>query len=170
MRVTDPILYLREEHEHALAALDRLEGGLRDLGKDPKALEVIREAVRFVNHEVRHHNEREEKVLFPRLSERTPPGGPVEVMLAEHRQLWEHLDRLEEALGRIPAQGAPDQEVESEIRARGQAILDLLRAHIQKENMVLFRMADELIPPEVKQTMAAEMEELVAKENPSGAS
>ena len=167
-RVTDPILYLRQEHEHGLAALDRLESGLRALGREEAALETIRAAVRFVDFEIRHHNEREEKTLFPKLREHIPPGGPLEVMEAEHRELWEHLDRLQGALREAGGSLDPGGETAMEIRRWGSAVVSVLRGHIEKENMILFRMADQLLTPEEKSAIAEEMERLIEAEETSG--
>lgn len=161
MRVKDPIQYLRDEHEHALAALDRLERGANNLGSASDALSIVRDAVRFIDHEVRHHNEREEKVLFPRLAEEK---GPVDVMLQEHRELWTMLDRLQGSIQSAMEDPTDGSRYFAEIRAEGLDIVTLLRAHIEKENKILFRIAEEIIPPEEKLKMAEEMERLIEEE------
>lgn len=161
MRVRDPILHLREEHEHALAALDRLERGSKNLGSASDALEIIREALLFVDHEVRRHNEREEKVLFPRLGEEK---GPIEVMLQEHRDLWENLDQLQSVIHTAMGDPLGGRQYFDGIRVSSLSIVSLLREHIDKENQILFRVADELLSPEVKLQMAEEMEQLIQGE------
>jgi hemerythrin-like domain-containing protein len=161
MRVKDPILHLRQEHDHALAALDRLERGAVNLGSAADALQIIQDALQFVDFEMRRHNEREEKVLFPRLGDKK---GPIEAMLQEHRDLWETLDRLQgdvHAAIEHPLGGGPYYDV---IRKESLGIVSLLREHIDKENQVLFRVADEFLSPEVKAEMAGEMERLLEEE------
>jgi hemerythrin-like domain-containing protein len=161
MRVKDPILYLREEHDHALGALDRLERGANNLGSASDALGTISDAVRFVDHEVRRHNEREEKVLFPRLE---GEEGPVEMMLHEHRELWESLDRLQGHLHTAIMDPNGGAAYFGGIRDESLKIVSILRTHIEKENQILFRMADEMISPEDKVAMAEEMERLIEEE------
>ena len=90
-----------------------------------------------------HHHQKEEKSLFPALSEHGVPRehGPLGVMLQEHctgRALIEHMKRAASAQGADP--NAPRKFAEA---ARG--YVELMTAHIQKENNVLFRIAESLL-------------------------
>jgi len=155
MHVDDPIALLRREHDEALAALDRLESGARNLAA-PGARQAVDQAVAFLDNEVRGHNEREEEVLFPMMERYMPAqAGPTAVMRAEHRELWDLLGSLRAAL----AGSAPDP---APVRATGLAVVDLLRRHIEKENAILFPMAQQMLAAEEMDEVARGMERLIA--------
>jgi hemerythrin-like domain-containing protein len=132
---TDPIRRFEEEHTVALAALDRLEAAAEALRSGAAAepqLAIAREVHGLLCGAVRQHNEDEERALFPVLGE----NAPLAPFLEEHETLWGLEAGLETAIER------GDRE-----RVAGQAleIVDLLRAHIQRENEVLFPMARALL-------------------------
>ena len=153
--VVDPIALLRREHDEALAALDRLEAGTKSL-ETPGARAAIEEAVSFLDDDVRGHNEREEECLFPVLERHLPPVGPTAVMRAEHRELWELLAGLKQALGARPLDPRS-------VRMSGLAVVDLLRRHIEKENQILFPMSQHLLSPAEMGEVGRGMAELIAR-------
>lgn len=136
--MTDPIEQLMHEHQEGLAALDRLQEAAQQVtaeGLSPATRKVMEQAIDFINGEIRGHNEKEEKVLFPALGNYLPsPGGPVDVMLAEHRELWTLNDRLVNLL----AESSPDRAA---LTQTALGIVALLRGHIHKEDNVLYPMA-----------------------------
>jgi hypothetical protein len=120
----DPLHHFEEEHEVALAALERLERAGEALrGAEPPAphFAAAREVHGLLCGAVRQHNEDEERALFPVLGEDAPLGP----FLEEHEILW----RLEADLG-----GALDRKDRARV-ARG-SIVDLLRP-IPRENDAL---------------------------------
>ena len=121
---------LREEHEIILRGLDVLEAAARE--RKPPPPELIEFFSGFADA---HHHHKEEDILFPAMAEAgfSRDAGPVAVMLHEHVQGRSLLAAM-----RDPAKFAD--------AARGYAAL--LRAHIDKENQILFRMADQAIPRE----------------------
>ena len=80
------------------------------------------------------HHRKEEQVLFPALAQAGLPveNGPIGVMLHEH-ETGRQLVRALADDGPSFTTAAADFD-------------ELLRAHINKENMILFRMADRLLP------------------------
>lgn len=137
---------LKEEHrviDRVLAVLERaaarLEQGER-VPEDlfPKAVEFIRG---FAD---RCHHGKEEGSLFPLLERQGIPkeGGPVGVMLFEHEEGRRWVRLMEEA-------GIGYRRGEAEARrnlieaARGYS--ELLREHIDKEDHVLFVIADRVL-------------------------
>jgi hemerythrin-like domain-containing protein len=96
-----------------------------------------------------HHHGKEEEILFPALEEAGFPrdAGPVGVMLHEHVQGRGLIAALREAAPR--AGGSPDERAQFAATARAYA--QLLSAHIDKENQVLFRIAEQAIPREDQQ-------------------
>lgn len=130
---------LREEHEVILRALALLERFGRRLETqqpvDRNGLGWLREF--FVTFADRCHHSKEEQHLFPALERHGIPkeGGPVGMMLYEHEE--------GRALLRAMAQG-DDRQVAEAIRG----YTALLRGHIDKENGILFSMADQVLPEE----------------------
>lgn len=132
-----PTDILRHEHEligDALGVIERLgerlergapaDGASRDL--------VVRLLTAFVDG--RHHA-KEERELFPALERAGVPrdNGPIGVMLAEH----------ESARALIPAMGGDDPARVGEAMRRYATVM---RLHIEKENGILFRLADIVLP------------------------
>jgi len=152
IRIDDPIELLRREHDEALAVLDRLEIAVRNLAA-PGALAAVKQAIAFLDEDVRAHNEREEEILFPAI-ERYLVQGPTAVMRFEHRELWNLLGDLETAVRSTP----PSPPV---IFQRGMAAADLLRRHIEKENGILFPMAQQMLSPDEMSAIARQMEGLM---------
>ncbi len=134
---------LKREHEAILftiKVLERMvalsgEGKLSDPG-DPLAL------VAFLKEFAdKCHHGKEEGILFPALEKAgvAREGGPVGVMLAEHERGRAHIRAMEAALG---SKGGIEREAFAR-EAKGYAAL--LRAHIDKENSVLFPMGERLL-------------------------
>src|SRR4051812_33647045 len=139
------IQLLMEEHEIILHGLRVLEA-LAD--RAARGAEVPAKAVRDVVEFFRqftdvHHHHKEEKILFPALEKAGLPreGGPLGVMLHEHDQCRQLLSALREAAR--GAVSAPASRARFADAAR--AYVTLLAAHIEKENHVLFPMADEAL-------------------------
>jgi len=137
---------LREEHEGikvVLAVLEHLAGEMRQ-GRAVKTehLEQILDFLRTFAD--RCHHGKEEDELFPALANIGIPveGGPIGMMLIEHTEGREYICGMGEALARLHA-GESAHEAFAR-NARG--YVDLLRAHINKENMVLFVMAEMHLP------------------------
>lgn len=87
------------------------------------------------------HHGKEEGILFKELENRGVPneGGPIGMMLHEHVLGRQLIASMREALSSADLEAFKTHAVEYR---------DLLRQHIQKENMVLFRLADQIISDE----------------------
>lgn len=83
------------------------------------------------------HHGKEEGILFPELEAAGIPrqGGPIGVMLAEHQTGRGYINQMQ-----VSVQGKELDKNEF-TKAAGNYIF-LLRAHIEKENKVLFPMGD----------------------------
>lgn len=135
-RATDQ---LRHEHEVFLRALALLGGiGHRLEAGQPVDRDALAWLVEFFRTFVdRCHHAKEEQHLFPALERRGLPrhGGPVAVMLHEHEQ------------GRVFLRALTQQD-DARVASAIRGYATLLRAHIDKENQVLFPMADQLLADE----------------------
>jgi hemerythrin-like domain-containing protein len=128
---------LRQEHDVFLKALALLESLGERLGRgQPADRSALAWLVGFFSDYVdRCHHGKEEQHLFPALERRGIPrqGGPVGVMLAEHEQGRALLRRMKENEAGVIAEAI-------RLYAR------LLRSHIDKENNILFTLAEQVVP------------------------
>ncbi len=93
------------------------------------------------------HHGKEEDRLFVKMVEAGFPkeGGPIAVMLAEHDEGRQEV----RGLLRIGQGSGPLTETErAEVVDYASRFVPLLYAHIQKENNILYPMAQNAIPPE----------------------
>jgi len=140
-----PTRILMAEHEVIEQALDCLDHvadaasiGLLDLVSAEQLLDFFEV---FLD---RCHHHKEEECLFPRLVERGLPRGvgPIAVMLSEHEEGRRAVTRMRGALAAYE---------QGELAACGRFVeaarvyTEHLRAHIEKENYVLFPMAEGML-------------------------
>jgi hemerythrin-like domain-containing protein len=93
------------------------------------------------------HHLKEEKILFPAMEEHGIPneGGPIGMMLIEHEEGRAYVGSMFAAVARLEA---GDESAQEPLLTSAAAYLRLLREHIQKEDDILFHMADGVIPAE----------------------
>lgn len=137
---------LRHEHEAILTMLDVTDevGKRVERGVAVRA-DVFAELVEFFRlFADKCHHGKEEDLLFPAMEAKGFPrhGGPIGVMLVEHDQGRAYVREMAAAAEEIAKgnSGAVGRWVPA---ARG--FSDLLRAHIEKENNVLFVMAERIL-------------------------
>lgn len=111
------------------------------------------DAIDFVrNYADRFHHAKEEDVLFVELVKNGMPekSSPIEAMLMEHDQGRAFIKNLENATlkTRAGVGGYIDTIVEN---AQGYAAL--LRGHIQKEDQILYPLAERVLPESVRPQM-----------------
>jgi hemerythrin-like domain-containing protein len=137
---------LRQEHEAILKMLDAAENVAENLENNhPVPGNTIAEILEFLQiFADRCHHGKEEELLFPALIAKGLPsgGGPVGVMLFEHQQGRALIRRMAEAFATYGDSPAP-----SGLRwaSAAREYAALLRAHIHKENNILFVMAERLL-------------------------
>jgi hemerythrin-like domain-containing protein len=137
---------LMSEHRTILAAIDALVAfadGTRRGGEDrPELARFVRFIKEFADA---HHHAKEEGVLFEAMAQAGFPRqtGPIGVMLHEH----DVGRQLVGVLAELAAPGAPwgDQE-RDRLAEAAQGYAGLLRAHIHKEDAILYPMAIQRLP------------------------
>jgi hemerythrin-like domain-containing protein len=160
-----PTQILSDEHrviERVLGAVEKLaQGPVGDLEPWKMALEFIRG---FADQ---CHHFKEEKVLFPALEAHGIPSedGPVGMMLMEHEEGRSHVRAMLAALSLIET---GNQGAKETLLTGAQAYCRLLREHIQKEDEVLFRMADEVISVDDQKKLMADFAQHEAEEMGAG--
>lgn len=162
-----PTEILSNEHrviERVLAALEKLTH--KPVGD---SLDQWKEALVFFRHFTDEcHHFKEEKVLFPALEEHGIPreGGPVGMMLIEHEEGRGHVKSM---LSALEQRESGDAAAQGMLLSHASAYLTLLREHIQKEDDILFRMADEVIPESEQKAILERFEAHEAEEMGAGA-
>lgn len=152
--MASPTQVLREEHRVILRAVTLLEvaAGRLDAGRALPAgwWEALLEWLRAFAD--RSHHAKEEAYLFPALAQAGVPaaGGPVAVMLEEHAE--------GRGLIRLMAESPVERRA-----AAARRYVHLLRDHIDKENGVLFPLADAVLDPEAQRLVARAFEQAEAQ-------
>ena len=131
---------LRKEHEAILYVLQILDKMMQSDGNESETMfryygEVLYFLKIFAD---KCHHGKEENYLFKELVNKgiSKEGGPIGVMLQEHAQGREHIAQMSRSLERKDRSGFHNAAAQYR---------DLLRQHIEKENNVLFMMADKVI-------------------------
>jgi hemerythrin-like domain-containing protein len=148
-----PIEDLKIEHEAVKITLRVLDSICNEAEKsgelaNPDHLEQLLEF--FTTFVDRCHHGKEEELLFPALEEVgvSREGGPIGVMLKEHQQGRDAVVKMKTAL--VRCQGG-DPKAVGDLVYHARAYIALLDQHIDKENNVLFVLADNNLSKE-KQT------------------
>jgi len=151
--VPTPTEVLREEHRVILRALEALEAAAARLAGGrplPEGWwpEIIAWLRGFAD---KNHHAKEETALFPAMVKVGVPsdGGPIGVMLDEHER--------GRALIRAMEAGGPDARA-----AKAREYVTLLREHIDKENGVLFPLADAVLDDRAQGALTREFEAVAA--------
>jgi hemerythrin-like domain-containing protein len=139
----EAIEILMSEHRTILAAIDALLGFSESVQRGDDDHAELGRFVRFVQEYAdAHHHAKEEGVLFEALIEAGFPrqAGPVGMMLHEHDLGRQHVAVLS-ALAARPSPWTADDRRELADAANGYG--QLLRAHIHKEDAILYPMAEQ---------------------------
>jgi len=90
------------------------------------------------------HHAKEEGALFPAMAKNGVPteGGPIGVMLMEHDEGRRYVAALGEAL---PGYAQGDPKAVAAVATNIRRYAQLLRAHIQKEDNVLYPLSDRVL-------------------------
>ena len=164
MMSQDPFAVFVEEHNHGLTALEKMEQGadsLRENGYSVEALGLIKEANDFIKTEVKAHNQKEEDALFPVLGPYMPSPSIIDVIVGEHRDLWDKEEDLQSLLSSLLGDheelwaeedrleillNSPDAaDNAGAIAESAYNIIYMLRDHIDKENNILFPSAQSIL-------------------------
>jgi DUF438 domain-containing protein len=160
--VGHPIRVMMGEHQVILEMLQRLEQTNEVIRRmnvlRPQSLELraIGEIAADLLSAEPHH-QREEQVLFPALED-LGIEGPPQMMRMEHEELRERKHELE----RLAAtrEDMADDERKRRVQDASTFLVVALRAHIQKENDVLYPMALDNLEPSVWSAIARACDEI----------
>ena len=95
---------------------------------------------------------KEEKVLFPEIEKFMPrDGGPTGMMIIEHKDLTESIENFKQT------------DNPKNLNEIGNHIISLLREHIDKENNMLFMIADMHLDNKQKEIILRKFREIDLK-------
>jgi hemerythrin-like domain-containing protein len=148
-----PMDELKTEHEAVRLTLRILEKICLKMEQSKESVntEHVDQLLEFFSVFVdKCHHGKEEELLFPALEQIgvKREGGPIGVMLNEHKQGREYVRKMKEAFSEYKL-GKPEAAVHFTREARG--YIALLDQHIVKENSVLFPLAEKQLS-DAKQT------------------
>ncbi len=160
-----PLQSLIQDHEEFLKILTAFDRALVELKErawkfTPEISAVLKRFFQWTDEEMPRHSRKEEKALFPILSEKflasgehspgAQPVTPVDVMEADHRTVELGVNLVFNLLGlaaRIKDAEARDLLFEHAFH-QGQEIVEVMKLHIYKENTTLFPLAQRLLSAE----------------------
>lgn len=169
---------LKTEHRLIERVLDALDAYTREVQRRGSGARPEQEGVKSDKQELagfvtfirefadRCHHGKEEGILFEELVENGfPSSGPISVMLHDH----EAGRALVRTLAGLSEQTAPwSAEDRQQVAAAAQEYTDLLRRHIQKEDTVLYPMAESHLLPEVMKRVGERFERFEEEETGHG--
>lgn len=165
-----PIEILMQEHRTIERVIDRL-AAVADAALDEGRLErqPALDALEFIRDFADGcHHAKEEGHLFALMAERgfSQEQGPLAVMLFEHEQGRACVRAM---TGAVEAAAAGDRAAVEAFAQAAQAYAELLRGHIQKEDGILYPMAERALTPADQQALAARFAAQEAKDRATGA-
>lgn len=133
---------LSDDHKMVLKKLDDFEEVVSNLDKPNTIMPTLKELGTFFKGEIWIHFAKEEDALFPEMEKFMPiEGGPIGVMLLEHQELRRTNDEFQKGL-EVYVKNPGDAKAAVLIKENGINIIQILRQHIDKEDNILFMMAE----------------------------
>lgn len=151
---------LKEEHKEIKLMMNILEEICKKLqsGEQINAEHLEQIVDFFKTFADKSHHAKEEDLLFPEMEKAGIPreGGPIGCMLSEHDQGRTFIQKLNTAIIKYKNEKKSiDQIVEN---AHG--YINLLRQHIDKEDNILFMIADQRLSEESQKKLLEDFEKI----------
>ena len=125
-----------------LRKLEALEEVISQVDKKETISAKLEELASFFKIDFWIHFTKEEEALFPEIEKFIPrEGGPTGMMLIEHEDIRNTNTEVQRAIDDY-FKDSDNSEVEKMIQEYGTHFIGVLRDHIDKENNILFMMAD----------------------------
>ncbi len=157
-----PIEVLMDEHQLILAVLDSLEEAADRLDNgdlvDP---DFFLDSAEFVAvFADKCHHAKEEDILFVAMTAMDMPqdSGPVAVMLAEHDEGRQYTAGFRSAAQQVKD---GDAAAAADVVRNAYDYVNLLREHINKEDNVLYPMAEQIIPMDAMAKMSEDFQRVI---------
>jgi len=157
MAIRDPIAVFLQEHETALVQLQILKRSASEIkkkGYSEKTFRQLLKATEFVDEEVRVHNGKEEKALFPVVEKYV--DGPTTVLREDHVKMARIYKKLHYSI-EVLTENHDDKTARAELGEAAEAIVHLMVNHIHKENQILFPLVKRFLTKEQLRKVAQRM-------------
>jgi len=156
-----PTEQLKEEHDAIKLMLRILERVCEKLesGQDVNQTH-LKEMLEFIGvFADRCHHGKEEDLLFPEMQKAGIPkeGGPIAVMLTEHDMGREYVSAMSDAIAQYES---GNQQASSKFAQNARGYISLLSQHIEKEDNILYPIADARIPKAKQDELLKEFEKV----------
>ena len=144
---------LENDHEYILRLIRVMEKMVLEISTSLKHIELVVSLIR--NYADGFHHEKEEKLFFPFLVKKgfSNEHGPLPVMIHEHEEGRKFVKEMVSEIANIKN---GDESSLTILYENMQGYIDLLRAHIGKENKVLFPLADKVLTQEDQKELLKE--------------
>jgi len=156
---------LKDEHKVILLVLDAAEREAKFIGATGKMhAEKIEKMVDFFKNFADHcHHAKEEKELIPKMKEKgeLADSKTIAFTLKEHVEGRQRIKAIADALPRAKEGNLTATQT---IKNNLQSYIKLLKTHINKENNILFPMADKLFSEADQKALSAAFEKVEAEE------
>lgn len=156
-----PTEVLMEEHrviEQVIGCIEKMAAIAEATGKVDAERSL--QSIEFVRHFADHcHHAKEEDQLFTLMQQRgfAMGQGPIAVMLDEHETGRYHVGNMEAA---VQAYVNGDERSAQKFARHTRAYAELLKAHIVKEDFILYPMADEAFSEEDQDQLIAAFDQV----------
>ncbi len=129
----NPLDVLREEHAEIRTALNKFGSLLKKIPSGVSDSE-LNELSEYLDKDIEVHFKREEEALFPILGKYIGiETGPINVMIIEHNSCRELTSNLKKKI---------ESKDYKSISSAGKALIELLSEHEDKEDSILFHIAE----------------------------
>lgn len=154
---------LENDHVHILRLTDVMLAMVEKQSVDTDHMELALKII--ANFADGLHHAKEEEWLFPLMGEKgfSPEFGPVAVMLHEHEEGRGFVKAANEGIRQFKA---GDTEALESVYDNLSGYAYLLQGHIDKENNILFRMADRAFSNDEQQDLLVQFAGIDAGTNP----
>ncbi len=149
---------LHEDHETTVAVIEALEDMIarakRSLpdASDPANRKTLEKAAEVIEQEISGHFAFEENELFTRLAENGDVG--IGMHLTEEHQAMLPVAEQVANIARTCLVSGFTEESWSEFKVNAGELIERMLSHIQKEEMALLPMVEELLDPETDMELA----------------
>jgi len=156
-----PTEVLKKEHKAIELMLKVLEKFCEKIESEKEVnqehLDQILEFIKVFGNQC--HHAKEEELLFPAMEDMGMPreGGPIGVMLTEHDMGRNYVKGMSAATQKYKA---GDKDALSDITENARNYITLLREHIDKEDTILYQMADTHLSAEKEEELLEGFEKL----------
>jgi hemerythrin-like domain-containing protein len=151
------------EHRSVETVLEQLEGLIDDFLTNAEVPDAAKQALGnisdYLARDLVLHIQKEDRGLFPVLERYLPrEQGPIAVMLHEHREITQaHLD-LRKGITELEQHPSTGGIAAAQIRDHGRWLIRELRAHLFKEENILFPFAEARLSEEEDQEVVKKFE------------